>query len=99
LKQRRTFPGFLCRYFAMSISREAPCSPRWVGEERRYSCSSQPVQDSTAPPELWQDYAERERPTHQAPWDGRIPVDDGLCAPRPGPGHPPETALIVLCRR
>jgi hypothetical protein len=42
LKQRRTFSGFLCRDFAISINRDAPCSPRWVSEEWRYSCRSQP---------------------------------------------------------
>lgn len=32
LKHRRTTSGFLCRYLAMSISSEAPCSPRGQGE-------------------------------------------------------------------
>ncbi len=43
VKYRRTFSAFLCRDFAISISSEAPCSPRWVREECRYSCRSQPV--------------------------------------------------------
>ncbi|GGX45892.1 hypothetical protein GCM10010341_79580 [Streptomyces noursei] len=33
----------MCRDFAISISREAPCSPRRVRAEWRYSCRSQPV--------------------------------------------------------
>jgi hypothetical protein len=44
LKQRRTFSGFLCRDFAIGISNEAPCSPRWVRAEWRYSCRSRAAQ-------------------------------------------------------
>ncbi|KOT84582.1 hypothetical protein ADK70_22680 [Streptomyces rimosus subsp. pseudoverticillatus] len=33
LKQRRTFSGFLCRDFTMSIKSDEPRSPRWVREE------------------------------------------------------------------
>lgn len=36
-KYFRTFSGFLCRDFAISIGRLAPCSPRWARPECRYS--------------------------------------------------------------
>lgn len=43
LKYRFTFSGLLCRDLAMSISRLALASPRWVRPECRHSCRSQPL--------------------------------------------------------
>lgn len=46
-KYFRTFSGFLCRDFAISIGRLAPPSPRCVSPECRYSCRSQPMNPGT----------------------------------------------------
>ena len=71
----RTFSGFLCRDLAISISREAPCSPRWVREEWRYSCRSQPV-----PGPVRQYVRVPERESQRRPAIGRVG------RPRQGPG-------------